>query len=495
MGTITAEKIKTTDLADYREESRELVASYFRDGSGRPIVLTDGQCDIFNAIWKKVHPRVHIESHTRYGKSLAVALGVLMRVSTYPEKFSIVAGTKEQSAIIMSYILDHIFDHRFFANKFKMDKGESEESIRRYKNKSRINFVVKRVGGKDLLGEVFITNAKGALGFGAPNVILDEAALVSEDEEALVFRMLGDDISNFYFKISNSWDSEHFRKSAEDPRYLHLKMDWKLGLKEGRISIEQVEEARTKPFFRELYECKFPPRGEMDEKGWTPLLTKEEIDKALVYELNPFGVNKLGGDVAGGGANFSVVVQRHTNVATILLKNNDPDTMDFAEKILAFRHDRLAGMDGIFIDEVGEGKGASDILVREIRGVFPFNGAEKPDIEEDQNKFVNIRAMCYWRARQWILDGGKLHVGEESPESTWYQLAKVKYKRSLELKRGKLQIMSKEEMRKIGVPSPDVADAFMMTFLTSDETHVVYEEEPKGRGGELFDKYGLFPHV
>jgi len=492
--TELSDKIKVINLPDYRDEARRIVKSYFKDGNGNPIILTDGQCDIFNLIWKKIHPRVHIESHTRYGKSLAVALGILMRVSTYAEKFSIVAGTKEQSAIIMSYILDHIFDHSYFASRFKMDKGESEESIRRYKNKSRINFVVKRVKGKDLLGEVFITNAKGALGFGAPNVILDEAALVSEEEEALVFRMLGDDIKNFYFKISNSWDSEHFRKSAEDPNYIHLKMDWKLGLKEGRISIDQVEEARTKPFFRELYECKFPPRGEMDMKGWTPLLTKDEIDAAITDDMVPFGVNKLGGDVAGGGKNFSVVVQRHTNVASMISKDNDSDTMNFAEKILGFRHDRLAGMDGIFIDEVGEGKGATDILMREIRGVFPFNGAETPDMEDDQAKFVNIRAMCYWRARQWILNGGKLYRGEEPLENTWYQLTKVKYQRSLEMRRGKLKIMSKEDMRKNGIPSPDVGDALMMTFLTED-VHMSYEDEPKGRGKDLFDKYGLFPRV
>jgi hypothetical protein len=169
--------------------------------------------------------------------------------------------------------------------------------------------------------------------------------------------------------------------------------------------------------------------------------------------------------------------------------------MNFAEKVIGFRHDRLAGMDGIFIDEVGEGKGATDILMREIRGVFPFNGAEKPDLEDDQNKFVNIRAMCYWRLRQWILNGGKLLRGEEPLENTWYQLTKVKYRRSLELKRGKLQIMSKEDMKKLGIPSPDVADALMMTFLT-DDTHLVYEEErPRSEDNKLFDKYGLFPKV
>ena len=499
---INLPETKIIRLEDYREEAREIVQTYFKDREGKRLIFSDHQCDIFNLIWKKLYARVHIEAFTRFGKSLAIACGTLMRITTFPEPFSIVAGTQEQSGIIMGYIIDHTFDNQYFSDKFKLDPGETAEMIRRFKNKKKMNFVVESkrtsVSKKDLLGEVFITNAKGALGFGAKNVILDEAPLVTEEEEALVFRMLGDDPKeSFYFKIGNSWASPHFDRSRADPNYFHMKVDWKTGLKEGRISIDQVEEARPKPFFGVLYECKVPLRDTADGQGWMPLLTRDDIDKALVDESAPFGVNKLGGDVAGGGRNFSTVVQRHMNVAKLLLKNQDPDTMNFAEAVLNFRHGQLAGMDGIFIDSTGIGKGASDILMKEIQGVIGFNGAEKPKREPDQNKYINIRAMCFWRLREWILAGGKLVKGEESLENTWYQLTTVKYRKSLERMRGKLQIMSKEEMQKRGLPSPDVADGIMMTFLTDDEPLNITDERPGAilEEDKKFERYGLFPRV
>lgn len=487
---------KGVDIAQYREEARELAKKYFKDDQGKPIVLTDGQCDIFNLIWKKTHARVHIKTMTRYGKSLAVSLGILMRVTTYPERFSVLAGTTEQSGIIMSYIIQHIFDNPYFSTKFMVDPGESIDAIRRYRNKKRINFAIEKKGGKALLGEVFITNAKGALGFGAPNVVLDEAALVTDDEEALVFRMLGDSTENFYFKIGNPWDCRHFRESDADPNYYRLTIDWKRAFKEGRVSLEQVEEARRKPFFGVLFECRFPPRDTMGEGGWTPLLSREDVDRALVGPTSGFGVNKLGADVAGGGKNYSVCVHRHTNVARIILKNQDPDTMTLAESVIGFRRDRLAGMDGIFVDNVGEGKGATDILLRELRNVFPFNGAEPPAVQAERDMFYNIRAMCYWRAREWILGGGKLEQTDEPLEDTWYQLCEVRYMRSLERMRGKLRIMSKEDMAKLGIPSPDVADALMMTFLTPEEPLPPEAlEEERDHGDKLMEKFGLFPKV
>jgi hypothetical protein len=103
--------------------------------------------------------------------------------------------------------------------------------------------------------------------------------------------------------------------------------------------------------------------------------------------------------------------------------------------------------------------------------------------------------MCYWRLRQWILKGGKLLRTEEDLDNTWYQLTKIKYRQSIERMRGRCQIMSKEDMLKDGVESPDVADALMMTFLTEDVSlpsdQEEYEEERRIKDG--MDKYRLFP--
>ena len=90
---------------------RELVKSLYKDEEGNPFVLSDSQCLIFYLIFTKKCPRVHLQTFTQFGKSLTVALAVLTRVATFPDKFMIVAGREKQANIVMSYIIQHAFDN------------------------------------------------------------------------------------------------------------------------------------------------------------------------------------------------------------------------------------------------------------------------------------------------------------------------------------------------------------------------------------------------
>ena len=483
----TTQAIRELQLARYRDDARTIVSSMYTDEQGNPIVLTDSQCDIFNIIAKKLYPRNHIETHTRFGKSLVTALAILTRISTYAEKWAIVAGNEKQAHIIMSYLNQHIFDNEYTKSRFVREKGETDEYILRYRNKNRINFVVGRdKNNKPLLGEVYITNASGALGFGAPNICMDESALIPDQDEALVFRMLGDSNDNFYFKIGNPFESGHFRKSFDDPDYFKIVVDCYRGIQEGRLTESLVEEARKRPFFDVLYECKFPPSDSIDDGGWMPLLTKEDIDKAIIDSGIGFGVHKLGVDVAGEGRNFSVGVHRHTNLAYIGFKKHTPDTMEVADYIINSKKKDYIIPQNIVIDKVGVGNGVFNISARELEGVVGMNVGEKP-YGMDGDLYFNVRAMAYWKLREWILAGGKLVKGEEDLDNTWYQLTKIKYRKKLEGMKGKLQIMPKELMFKAGIESPDIADALSLTFTTPDVVQS-YQDMEK----ESFDKYKMF---
>jgi hypothetical protein len=411
-------------------------------------------------------------------------MAVLERVNNYPEKWAIVAGKKEKAAIIISYAIGHIFDNEHFRARFIVAKGESEEEIRRYRKKDKINFDL----GKGRLGEIYITTAPDAMGFGAPNVIEDESALISENDHALVMRMLGDQTENFLCKVGNPWESEHFRKSFADPQYKKILINYTQAVREGRLKPAYIDEMKKQPFFDVLYECNFPKSDIMDEKGWVPLFTKDELDRAMIENATGFGINKLGVDVAGGGRNFSVIVQRRTNFAKKIHKSNNPDTMSLAETIIGLARDPikerkyLIRPEDIFIDSIGIGKGLYDILSRNIPGVYGINvGSEPTDIQEKE-KFVNLRAELYWKLRDWILQGGKLEKDDD-----WNQLLKIKYKVKLEGTKGKMQIISKEELAKQGIPSPDLADALALTFRTPDmapvdeellEQQRLHEEKP-----------------
>jgi hypothetical protein len=414
-------------------------------------------------------------------------MAVLTRASTYPEKWVITAEEIVKAQIIMSYIIGHIFDSNYTKRKFIIRKDETEESIRRYRNKDKINFNL----GNKLLGEVFITSGAGALGYGAPNVVEDESGLVKSNNHALVMRMLGDQPQNFLCKVGNPWPEEHFIKSFEDPAYKKIVIDYIDGLAEGRLTRDYIEEMRKQPFFDVLYECKFPKKGTISEGGWVPLFTKDEIDKAMIDNAVGFGVNKLGIDVAGGGRNFSVIVQKRSNVAKIVHKTQDSDTMILGEAAIGiWKREKIINAD-IAIDKVGIGKGLYDILNREITGVYGINVGETPTSEIEKARFTNLRAELAWKMRDWIMAGGKLERSED-----WYQLAQLKYRVKLEGRKGKMQLISKEDLLKDGIQSPDVADALMLTFRTPDIPPL--DEEDRERlqaSNNKFDPFSPFPEL
>ena len=112
-------------------------------------------------------------------------------------------------------------------------------------------------------------------------------------------------------------------------------------------------------------------------------------------------------------------------------------------------------------EQVGVGKGAYDRLAEQLREIVGVNAGEEPS---EKTRFANKRAEMYWRAREWIIQGGKLEKDED-----WYQLTKIKYKTDSS---GRLKIMSKDEMLRNGIDSPDFADAFALTFARPENDYV-----------------------
>ncbi len=437
--------------------TKQLVNKLYKDGDGNPLVLTDTQEKIFDAIWKKKNPRCHIMCHTRFGKSFMVALAVLTRITHFPEKWAIVAPSEKKARIIMAEIIEHTFDNEYTKSKLDFDKGESLDRLRRERSKDRLTY--KLADGK--LGEVYIMSADSrnkakagdsVMGFGAPNVILDEAALIDDDIEAKIFRMLGDHMDNFYFKIGNPFRRNHFLTDCRDPAFHKINADWKVGWEEGRLNEKFLKEARKKPHFDILYKNKFPAEDAVDDAGFSSLITETEFDRALSKEEQMFGVKAMGVDIARGGGNYNVWVLRSKNYAKLLAKNRDPDLMSVVGTTIRLARENGVEMNNVSLDDIGVGGGVCDRLREEKHPVNPVKVSESTDDDIYSNK----RAKNYWELKEWINKGGKL-----CSKNDWTELLKIKYK---ENSSGKLQIMSKEMMSRDGIPSPDVADALMLTF-------------------------------
>jgi|TARA_Y100000296_G_scaffold24962_1_gene29416 hypothetical protein len=452
---------------------KKLCKNLYKDEAGNPLILTKGQAEIFELVLTKNKPRVHCLTYTQYGKSLIVGLGILTAVSTFPEKWAIVAPSNKKAKIIMGYVIDHIFDNEYTASKFEIAKGETRERIRRERSKDRLNF--RHSDG--LLGEVFIISSEGKrtkdvldalMGFGAQNIAIDESSLVDDVQYAGILRMLGGYKKNFLLEVGNAMRRNHYYRSSRDEHYYRIKIDYRQGIKEGRMTQEFVDEMKrnTNPqVFGMLYECKFPDPDAIDDRGYSSLVTEDDLDKAYTDDIQLAGNTQLLVDVAGGGNNYSTIIRKAKNGAEILYHERLSDTMTLVGLVSRYAADSNYITDGIFIDNIGVGKGPTDRLkeIEEIKDiVVGVNNGEKS--EEDD--FINIRAQSYWGAGEAIKSGFKLkrHRG-------WEELLVIKWKVQSDKK---IKIMPKEEMLKDGIQSPDIADALALGWAkpTTNKTGV-----------------------
>lgn len=462
----------------------DLVKSLYKNDYGHPFEMTPGQNEIFDAIFFKKSPdgknRIHIMTFTQYGKSDTVSMAVLTRASTFPEKWCIVAPSQSKARIIMGYVIKHLFENEYTLNRFKITEGENVDAIRRERSKNRLTFDI----GNNQVGEIFILSAEARLkgedagnammGFGAPNVVEDEAALISDESDAKAMRMVGGFTSfgtDFVVKIGNPFQRNHFLKAYEDSNYYKINIDYPRGIKEGRLTEKFIEEMKGKPYFNVLYDNNFPSADDIDSKGWTQLLSEDDIDRAKIgfdEDIHHIGELRLGNDVARGGNCMTTWCKRSMNYAEIIKRVNEDNLMIIGGHTLYLMREENIKAGNTFIDDNGVGGGAVDSLRMQNIKIVAVNSAHKAT---DEKKFFNVRAESYWRVREWIKRGGRL-----SQDDCWYELTKIKYKPD---SKGRVKIMSKDEMRAMGIESPDNADALMLTFVRA--THGDIEEARRKR--------------
>lgn len=433
---------------------------------GKPAdeVVTEGQLEIFHAIVTRKWSRVHIESSTQYGKSLFIALGCIILACIEQEVVSIVAPTNDKAQIIMRYFIQHLSDNIMFYSK--LEKDTPIDKLQMETSKDRI--VLRNKGGIFTLSVQAGNSQKGfqaAMGEGCRIVIEDESALIPDPIEATIFRM-GAGKSDFtYFKIGNPFYRNHFYKSSQDPLYHKIRVDYRQGIAEGRYTEAFIEEARKKPHFSILYGCEFPQEDITDAEGWTVLFPATLVERAQRPDVEMYGEKRLGVDVAEGGGDANAEVLRSANRAKVLKVFQAADTMNTVGIALVDMKENEVFDHNLFWDSLGVGKGGYDRLVEQKYRPFAVKFSERA---EDDTQFANQRAECYWKGYKWLSEGGTLE-----PDSRWEELTWVRYKVD---SRGRIQIEPKDNLRKRGYPSPNIADAFVSTFARKNIINISREQ-------------------
>lgn len=204
-------------------------------------------------------------------------------------------------------------------------------------------------------------------------------------------------------------------------------------------------------------------RGVFPRAGSMQFIDSETVAEATQREIAVHLHDPLviGVDVARFGDDASVIYVRKGRDGRTYppLKFRGLDTMSLAgrvsETFMQFR------ADAVFVDGGGVGGGVVDRL-RQLRvPVIDVQFGAKPDglgfaAGDDGAKYANKRAEMWGSMRAW-LKGGCLPF---DPELT-AQLTNVEYGFNL---RNEIQLEKKEDMKKRGLDSPDIADALALTF-------------------------------
>lgn len=468
-----------------RDIAKRLCAKFFKDDDGNPFQLTDGQADIFGAIVFKRRLRVQVETTTQYGKSETISMALLLRSQSKKEKWTVLAPDQTKADIIMGKAIQHIFDHEVFISQIELEDLPKAEKLKHKRNQERITW---RNGGEIRTLTADARNRKrvkeSLTGQGSRNIIEDEAALIPDDLQAMVMRMLGGFKDSFLMKIGNPFYNNHFERTSKSKKYFKIHIDWHQAVAEGRYTMDFIEEMRLEPFFDILYEVKFPPKDEVVTGGYRRLFTDSLIENALITEeeyqqmLKDHGIElesgehvvegerRIGNDFAGGGSDRTSSVLRVPKVMRLLYTNKEADTMQHVVKVNDTRKRYQVASANVANDYGGLGQGISDRLYEldvYVNKVM-FGGKSS-----EPKKYKNMRAEMYFKFKQWLEDGGKI---VDTPDGDWQELASVYYKTDSS---SRFQIEPKEDLKKrlkelnMTITSPDVADAGALTFADNSE--------------------------
>lgn len=314
-------------------------------------------------------------------------------------------------------------------------------------------------------------NVASFQGWHARNImmIFDEASGISPKIfEAAIGAMSGGETVRFVVIGNPNMNSGPFYDAFKDPTYNKIKISaFDIpNVKEQRMVIPGltdhhfVEEIRTR-YGESSAAYKVRVLGEFPDHASDTLIGIDQIESAFHADRELYNENDdvTGLDVARFGDDDSALVRRVGNRAKVVWVINGNNTMELAGKAAIYLRENRATK--LYIDITGGlGAGVFDRLREQPDIAGRVYGVNVAGEARDSATFLNIRIESWTNVRDWLRDAVlEKHEG-------FYELAQPKYKIT---SAGKMQLESKEDMKKRGVASPNVGDALALTLSRATE--------------------------
>jgi len=435
----------------------------FKDDRGEPLEICDYQKRIMETILYEKSKKTLCWATTRAGKSLAVALALIL-VATFRKgkKIRIIAPTKDHTAIIMNYITQHILDHDLIIGQLEGmgEEIKTVERLRKQISKNRITF--KNNNEIMIITASISMQGRSLIGHGGNLIVIDETEQIpAEIIRTKVMRMLGDSPDSIVFMISNPSAKGFMYEAMHDSSWKQIKIHWQDCVKEGRLSKEFVMEQKrelTDIEFKIWYESEYPEDYEDTLIRWSWIERARDRDE---FKLKKADV-VWGLDVAEFGNDLTVLTGTETDGKRYNIKAihswGKTDTMRTVGKCQQYR---LEKGETIYVDATGVGSGVHSRLDELGYDSVPVKVGKSPEKVANSERFLNQKAQFYWRLRT-LFEHDKISIPNH--RELIKQLSQMRYEMTSSKK---IKIIDPGEKTLDGVKvgkhkSPDFADSLML---------------------------------
>ena len=405
------------------------------------------QAQALDAIAK--HDRVAIKSGHGVGKTAFESWVVLWWLMThYPCKVAVTANSAHQLSDVLWTEIDRWARNMPSAFKDLLEFKSDKISLKGATDSFAVARTSRRENPESLAGfhsphMLFVVEEAS----GVPNVIFETASGALSTPGAKII-MCGNPTRSdgyFYDAFHNDRDKWHcITVSCEEGEYVDPKFIDEMAQKYGAES--NVFKVRV--------------LGEFPTQSDDVLLPLHLIEDAVTrdVEAGPTTPVVWGLDVARFGGDRSALAKRQGNVLVEPIKTwQNKDLMELAGIVLS-EYDAVPYSmrpQAIYIDAIGLGAGLADRL-RELD--MPAVAVSVSETASLKDRFNRLRDELFWSCREWF-EARDCHIPDDG--TLMAELSGIRYKY---LSTGKLKVESKDEMKRRGQRSPDVADAFVLTF-------------------------------
>jgi hypothetical protein len=210
-------------------------------------------------------------------------------------------------------------------------------------------------------------------------------------------------------------------------------------------------------------------RGEFPDVSDFALLPPKILRIATETNLPGLALGRYGGDIARMGDDKTELYRNRGG----MIRHEDSwaklNTMETANRFARVLRRHGANRVPMVVDSVGLGSGVYDRMRELNLNVLSFVGSERAF---NFKRFKNRRAEIFWKFREACEDG-EIDL-DPADEDLLNQLGSIQWYTD---NQDRITIESKEDMKKRGLPSPDKADAAVMSTVKTATASEILEAQ------------------